>query len=107
MIEINRKQYPLWSQFVENKEKWIGGILEDFGDGMDKAMGYEGAKGIITDITLTPNGKDSAFFRVSSDGWGCGFDVKVGGISGNPKNEKGWITFSGYGGHEWRIKGKE
>jgi len=103
-MKVNGKHYPLWGQFVERKEEWLGGTLEDFGDGMDRAMGFKGARGIITDIVLRPNGKDSAYFEVSSDGWGCGFDVKVGGISGDPNNKDGWITFSGYGGHTWRIR---
>jgi hypothetical protein len=30
----------------------------------------------------------------------CGFDVKYGGVTGG---DPGWITFSGYGGHTWRI----
>lgn len=101
MIEINGKQYPLWSQFVEGKEKFVGGILEDFGDPMDRRMGFKGAKTEIIDITLKENGDDSAYFSVEGKNFGCGFDVQVGGITGG---EKGWITFSGYGGHEWRIK---
>ena len=32
MIEINGREYPLWSKFVERKAEWIGGVLEDFGD---------------------------------------------------------------------------
>jgi len=105
MIEINGKVYPLWSQFVERKKEWIGGILEDIGDSMDRALGYKGAKTEITDITLKPNGNDSAFFTIHGKGFDCGFDVQVGGISGNSSfgNEEGWICFSGYGNHEFRI----
>ena len=29
MIEVNGKVYPLWGQFIERKDEWIGGILED------------------------------------------------------------------------------
>lgn len=103
-MEINGRHYSLWGKFIKRKKEWIGGTLEDFGDSMDIALGYTGTKGIITDIVLRPNGKDSAFFEVLSDGWGCGFDVRSGGVSGDPNNEEGWITFSGYGGHKWRIK---
>ena len=102
MIEINGKQYPLWSQFVEGKDKFIGGILEDFGDPMDRHMGFKPMRTEIVDIILQPNGKTSAFFSVTGKDFGCGFDVGVGGIYGG--GEEGWITFSGYGGHEWRIK---
>ena len=28
MITIEGKEYPLWSQFVEKKEEWIGGFGE-------------------------------------------------------------------------------
>lgn len=105
MIEINGKEYPLWSQFIERKEEWIGGILEDLGDSMDKALGLveESGKTIIIDIVLSPNGDDSAFFEVLGQDFGCGFDVQTGGVTGG---EEGWITFSGYGGHTWRIKQK-
>jgi len=92
MIEVNGKVYPMWSQFVEDKEKWIGGILED--------LEYGGST-IITDVELVPNGEASAFLQVNGEEFGCGFDVSCGGIRAG---DKGWITFSGYGGHTWRIK---
>lgn len=104
-MEVNGKHYPLWGQFVKGKNKWIGGILEDFGDSLDKTLGYKGMKCIITDIELIPNGKDSAFFSVVGDLFSCGFDVKTGGVSG--KGDEGWITFGGYLNHVWRIKPKE
>ena len=31
-MEINGKVYPLWSQFVEKKQEWVGGTLQDEGD---------------------------------------------------------------------------
>ena len=96
MLEVNGKVYPLWSQFVEDKEKWIGGVLEEYDYGVESTK--------IIDVELNPNGEDSAFFQVVGEGFTCGFDVSVRGISGG--GEKGWITFSGYGGHTWRIKTK-
>lgn len=106
MITINGRQYPLWSQFVERKDEWVGGILEDFGDSMDKRMFGNDAHGKtkITDIRLEPNGKEDAFFTVAGEDFECGFSTEVGGVTGG---EEGWITFSGYGGHEWRIKQME
>lgn len=100
---VNGKEYKLWNQFVDGKEKWIGGTLQDFGDSMDIAMDLIDGSGttIINDITLRPNGDDSAFFSVDGEEFGCGFDVSCGGIAGG---EEGWTTFSGYGGHTWRIK---
>ena len=102
-MEVNGKEYPLWGQFVEGKEKWIGGVLLDSGDAMDRRMGLEGGGTIITDITLEPNGEKSAFFSVCGEDFSCGFDVGVGGIGGG---EEGWLTFYGYGGHTWQIKEK-
>lgn len=103
MITVNGKQYPLWSQFVERKREWIGGILEDFGDSMDQRMFGDDAHGKteVTDITLKPNGEESAMFSVEGKDFSCGFDATVGGVTAG---EEGWITFSGYGGHTWRIK---
>ena len=33
-MEVNGKEYPLWSQFIERKGEWIGGILSDLVDGI-------------------------------------------------------------------------
>jgi len=93
-MKVNGKEYPMWSQFIEKKDKWIGGILEDHDMG-------ECVSTKITDITLEPNGETSAFFSVEGEDFGCGFDVKVGGIG---SGDEGWLTFYGYGGHVWRIK---
>lgn len=102
MEKINGKYYPLWSQFVERKEEWIGGILEETQDSFPQ-IGV-GGKTIITDITLKPNGKDSAYFSVEGEDFGCGGSTECLGITGG---EEGWITLSGYGGHTWRIKQKK
>lgn len=101
MVEINGRSYPLWSQFVEGKKKWIGGTLQDFGDSTDRALGLNPVTTKIKDIELSANGNDSAKFMVIGENFSCGFDVEHGGITGG---EKGWITFRGYGGHKWRIK---
>lgn len=102
---INGKEYPMWSQFVEKQEEWIGGTLMDGGDNIDRRMGAEPITTTITGIELKPNGEDSAFFSVIGEDFECGFDVQFGGIGGN--QEDGWLTFSGYGGHTWKIKQKE
>ncbi len=93
-MEINGKEYPMWSQFIERKKEWLGGILEDHDMGM--VITTE-----ITDITLKPNGEDSAYFSVEGKNFTCGFDVGHGGIG---PGEEGWLTFYGYAGHKWRIK---
>ena len=103
MITINGRQYPMWSQFVERKDEWVGGILEDFGDSMDKRMFGDGAnaKTKITDIRLEPCGEESAFFSVDGEDFTCGFSTEVGGVTAG---EEGWMMFSSYMGHGWRIK---
>lgn len=104
MEAINGKVYPMWSQFIEKKSQWIGGTLEDFGDSIDRALGQERMSTEITDIKLEANGDDSAWFGVVGKDFECGFDVGHGGVTGG---DPGWITFSGYLGHSWRIKTKE
>ena len=94
MEKVNGKYYPLWSQFIDHQAEWIGNILEDHDMGMI-------ASTKITGIALKPNGDDSAYFSVDGVAFGCGFDVAHGGIV---SGEEGWVSFSGYGGHSWRIK---
>ncbi len=98
-IKINGRYYPLWSKFVHRKAEFIGRKLQDLGEPGEPQC----EETIITDITLKPNGKDSAMFSVDGEDCGCGFDVKVGGIVPSIQ-EPGWITFRGYGGHTWRIQ---
>ncbi len=92
---VNGKTYPLWNQFVDEKEEWIGGRLESW-------EGSEFFEGIITDITLKPNGDESAYFRVEVGDLACGFDVRYGGILGSGPSEKG-LNFLGPLGHQWAI----
>lgn len=94
---INRKHYPMWSQFVDKQSNFIGGTLEDHD------MNITGLTK-ITGISLGPNGEDSAYFTINGEDFSCGFDVQYGGIGAG---EKGWITFYGYGGHVFRIKKNE
>ena len=104
-MKVNGIEYPIWGQFVEKQEEWIGGILSDSGDSLDRRMGAEEMTTTITGIELKANGEDSAYFSVLGEDFECGFDVYLGGLSGNQK--EGWITFSGYMGHSWRIKKKQ
>ena len=60
MDKNNGKYDSMLSQFVKRKEEWIGGILEDH------VMGIIGETK-ITDITLKPNGDDSAYFTVDGE----------------------------------------
>ena len=103
MEAINGKVYPMWSQFVEKKNEFIGGVLQDFGDSVDRnILGHEvSMTTTIDDIILRGNGIESAWFEVAGENFSCGFDTRHGGVIAG---EEGWLTFSGYGGHKWRIK---
>ena len=103
-MEVNGREYPLWGQFIERKEEWIGGLLEEVQDNFPQ-MPVGSPQTKIVDITLILNGEDSAYFTVEGEKYSCGFDVHHGGISGDSdKLKDGWLNFSGYGGHRWRIK---
>lgn len=99
---INNRSFPMWEEFVKKKNNFIGGVLEDFGDMFDQMLkGEKYLETKIIDIVLKPNGNDSAYFLVMGKDFDCGFDVKYGRII---PGEKGWVSFSGYGSHIWRIK---
>jgi len=95
-LVVNGREYPMWSQFVEKKDDFIGKTLEDH-----DSMSTIPLSTTITDVTLEPNGDSSAFFRVVGKDFTCGFDVKYGGIAAG---DEGYLTFSGPMGHTWRIK---
>lgn len=98
---INGKRYSLWPQFVEKKAQYIGGILEDVNDGPGCPAQTE-----ITDIRFEANGDTSAFFQVDGKEFGCGADVSCLAVDPDLGGD-GWIGFSGYGGHKWRIKARD
>ncbi len=100
-IIVNGREYPMWSQFVQRQAEWIGAVMEDFGNSVDQGFGLKPKTTRIISIELNPNGTKSALFLIRGESFNCGFDVRVGGVTGG---EDGWITFSGYGNHKWRIK---
>lgn len=97
---MSETRKTIWEQFVAQAPDWVGGTMEDLGDSVDKAFGFAGLTTCITGIVLRPNG-DGAFFEVSGEAFDCGFDTRYGGIGAG---EPDWVTFGGYGGHEWRIR---
>jgi hypothetical protein len=100
MITIDGKSYPLWSQFVEKKSEWIGGILEEIGDQFCKGSTTE-----ITDITLEKDEDwgNVVVFTVHGKDFDCGFNIEYAGIDAS--NIVGnWIAFHGYGDFNFRIK---
>jgi hypothetical protein len=88
-------------QLVEQKEQWIGGVLEDFGVIFPTK---KPAKTTITGITLNmQRSGNSMYFEIVGEDFGCGFDTSFGGITAG---ENGWLTFHGYDCHIFRIKKK-
>lgn len=101
-IVINGRYYPLWEQFVLNKERWIGGELVEYSDG---PMPMKPVTATITDIRLEENGPESAMFSVDGEPFGCSCDVRhlaVDSEVGNASESR--IGFQGYGGHTWSIQ---
>lgn len=96
-MEVNGRFYPMWGQFVEKKAQWIGGIL------VDEEQLANGAQTEIVDITLEPNGPDSAKFCVKGKDFECAFDVRMGGV-GPSNHGKEWLSF-GWTYGKFRIKG--
>lgn len=94
---VNGRHYPLWSQFVENKQRWIGGTL------FDTEYPEDGLKTEIIDVVLRPSDGDSALFEFIGKDFTCGFDVRHGGIGGIPI-EEGWLPFSGPYGLSFQVK---
>ncbi len=85
-IVVNGKRYILWEQFVHQADEWIGGKLQE--DGEDAT--------VITDVTLEPNGIDSATFSIAGKDYSCSFDVAYGGV-GAPRNGPGLQFYGGMG----------
>ena len=79
MKEINGKTYPLWQQFLDQREDWIGGTItnEDMGETLTTE---------ITDVILEANGP-SAMFGFNGKDFNFVFGVKYGGISGDHKGK--------------------
>lgn len=106
-IVVNGKVYPLWQQFVQRKQEWIGGTLREQGDsGIMSCAGPEDGATEILDIELRPNGTDSATFHVIGKDFTCGSDIGCLGIIGRHGFPEGFLVFSGYGGHTWGIRRK-
>lgn len=97
---INGKTYPLWQQFVDKKNEWIGGKLVDNGDSMDILLGAKPMQTEIVDIVLSANGKDSAMFEVVGKEFTCSADVGYLGIG--TSTDKG-LQLYGYGDHSFKI----
>jgi hypothetical protein len=101
MITIDGTSYPMWSQFVEKKDKWIGGILEELSGQIGSEASTE-----ITDIGLhkNPGSGDTVYFTVYGKKFDESFAVTLGGLSKGENDD--WIYFSTTFGIDFRIKPK-
>ena len=88
MIIIDGISYPLWNQFVEKKDEWIGGELFEYNYST-----------IIKDISLTKE-SNAIVFRVTGEAFSCAFNIAYGGVV--PGNNDS-ISFSAYS-MSFRIK---
>lgn len=79
---INGKEYSLWPQFIDNKNEWVGGILEELQDSFPQIGNDESSTTEIVDIKFSANGKDSAYFEVIGKDYSCGGDVQYLGVVG-------------------------
>lgn len=97
METINGKTYPMWSQFVEKKSEWIGGQLQEIDSVMGQAPVTE-----IKDVTLEPNGDESAMITFHGENYVCGYDVQHCGI--DPSGPEGWLTISSQWGDRFQVR---
>ncbi len=86
---INGKEYPMWSQFVEKKDQFIGKKMFD----VDNIMG-KSPETIIVDVTLEPNGDDSAMICFIGKDYDCCCDVGYAGVG--QSSVKGYMCIYGY-----------
>lgn len=104
-MTINGKTYPMWGSFVENKDRWIGGVLHETsydawppGVTCDPAGPTE-----ITDVKLEPNGKDSAVFSIIGKDYTCACDVRYLGVGARGDGKRGFML-CGFGGLQFTIE---
>lgn len=97
---VNGRRYSLWPKFVIGKLDWIGGQLED----LDPDA--RGARTTIVDISFEANGETSAVFIVTGLDFACASDVRYLAVDPRAGGD-GWISFSGFMGHKWRIRQPE
>lgn len=95
-MQVNEKEYQLWSQFVEKKNDFIGGILESPARHSNNTITT-----IITDITLSKSCYDSYIFTIEGRGFSSFLNTAQGKIV---NKEPGWTIFYDGQGGECKIK---
>lgn len=101
MEPINGKFYPMWSQFVDKKENFIGREMIE----TDNLMGAKQPT-LITDVTLEPNGIDSAMISFHGQHYSFGVDVKHLGI-GAKDTYPGYLNLTTFFGCDLYIGEKK
>jgi hypothetical protein len=92
MEPINGKIYPMWGQFVDRKEEWIGGTMREW----DNHCG-ESTVEKITDVRMEPNGNESALFVVAGETFNWCADVGCIGIGGGSPVNNGITIHTRFG----------
>lgn len=90
----------MWKELVDQEKEWIGGVLIDYGDSIDRNLGATPQQTTIIGFKLTDD-----WFEVKEEKFCCGGNRRFLGLSPN-QNGNG-ITISGYGDHEFKIIKKE
>lgn len=99
-IVINGKVYPMWQSIVEQKDRFIGGIIVEHAGFMTDEVSTK-----ITDIRLFGE-NESTFIAVDGEEWGMVADVDCTGISGaEPGVLHIRMTFAG--GDSWTLHPKD
>lgn len=93
MKEINGKVYPMYQQFLDNVEDFIGRKL------IEHDNFWDDSETTITGFDLVENGEDSAMFVIKGGAFDASFDVKYSGLI----SRNGNLCFSTNFGTEWEI----
>ena len=93
-MKVCGKEYSLWPQFVERKDEFIGGKLEDLSES-------PAAETEITDITFAD--ASGPVFCIHGKDFDCSFNVNYGFIAANGAPVKGQLTFGTRFGMTFRI----
>jgi hypothetical protein len=93
-MRVNGKTYPMWGQWVEKKESFVGATIED--------LESPGIESTITDVRLLPSGTNSAMLSFSTAaGWSACCDV---GYLAMSSPETGVVDLiASFGGWHMRI----
>lgn len=99
---INSKTYPMWSQFVERKNEWVGGKMFE----VDSVMGATPMTEIVN-IELVPNGPESAMICIRGIDYDCCADVQYCGIGGTDQLQPGFLAIFTQFGSTYYIQQRQ